>query len=93
MNKVMDDIKQNSNKLVARISLLYQKLKKVDSSIQPDRSVPKQDIMVTNGASRGFLSQFDSFKGQLKHSNPILEGQIKNPVLSDMEDSGEFDEI
>jgi hypothetical protein len=89
MNQVMDDIKQNSNKLVARISLLYQKLKKVDGSIKPDRTMPQKDIVVTRDDSIRLIAPFDNFKGQLKHPNPVLEGieekSIKNPVFGDIE--------
>ena len=74
-NDVLDAIMQTSNKIVARESLLRNKLKKVDSEIKPDYSAPKKSIDVLSNKQQGsgLFSSFDNFKGQLKYDNPVLD--------------------
>jgi hypothetical protein len=36
----------------------------------------------------GLIPSFDDFEGKLKHTNPVLDGKIKNPALGKL-DAGE----
>lgn len=82
---VQQDLKKSSNAVASRISLLRNKVRRLDASVVAKDEAPEKEVSVLRGSNFHFAKPFEGINGQLRHKNPIFEGKIKNPAIEDVE--------
>jgi hypothetical protein len=87
VNQIKEAIKKSSNEVAGRLAMLRNKLKRMDATVPPQAPVPEAPVKVFRQGI-GLIPSFDDFEGKLKHTNPVLDGKIKNPALGKL-DAGE----